>query len=133
MGRRFVACAWLVLQLASMAAMPLAVCAHAASHPSSNPSSHMGMHGHGNGACCPGVAPGAMCPMHKMREGGRACTMTAPCRGADAALLSVFIGAGVMPAAATPLQPVIVATSADLVTAAPLARAVVPDPPPPRA
>jgi hypothetical protein len=119
---RCVASAWLVVQLLALAAAPFAVCAHA--------TEHAGAH---NMKCCPGILPGQICPMHHEREGGRTCTMTSPCRGADAALVSLLAFAGAVPLAPASIAPAMSTVSFHLSTTTPIARSTIPDPPPPRA
>jgi len=113
---------WLAIQLAGLVAAPTVLCAHAESAISDHPA-----------ACCPGVAPGQMCPMHRAREGSSKCAMTAACHPSDAALVSLFATIGVTPPAPLTLD---LAKSFEAVLfglQAPIARAELPDSPPPRA
>ncbi len=49
-------------------------------------------------SCCPGVAPGEMCPMHHKAAGDRTtCKMESACGHHDAALLTI-LAVGVLPA-----------------------------------
>ena len=45
----------------------------------------------------PGAAAGQVCPMHHTTEGVRTCKMRAVCTGADAAIVALAGGLGVMP------------------------------------
>ena len=54
---RALASAWLVCQLAGLIAAPVAMCVNPAEAAAS-----------AEDACCPGVAPGQVCPMHHTRE-----------------------------------------------------------------
>jgi len=117
---RLAAGAWLTLQVAGVFVAPMAIC-----------SAHDGAAAH-QAKCCPGVAPGQLCPMHHAREGGRTCVMRGTCHS-DAALLSVFTVAGIPArrAVAVDLRPT--NDRIDPLAAAPIARVDVPDSPPPRA
>jgi hypothetical protein len=112
---------WLTIQLTGLVAAPMALCSHGASAGADR-----------TAACCPGVGPGQICPMHKAREGAPKCRMETSCHESDAALLSLLTAAGLLPAAiavfdiSPPLDLVVVAAGA------PVARADLPDPPPPR-
>jgi len=77
---------WMAAQLVGAAAAPLVLCS--ASQPAASDS---------HAACCPGVGPGQVCPMHKTREGAARCTMSSACHASDAALLSLFTSIGVTP------------------------------------
>jgi hypothetical protein len=46
--------------------------------------------------CCPGLLPGQMCPMHHTREGVRTCKMRNSCAQADAALIALAGGLGIV-------------------------------------
>src|SRR5207253_10488601 len=84
----WVASGWLALQLAAFAAAPIGLCcAHTedATTSAAKP-------------CCPGIAPGQVCPMHHTREGARTCTMRTACLAGDAALLQLFTIPGFVPA-----------------------------------
>jgi hypothetical protein len=121
--RRRLTCAWLMLELAAFAAAPIVMFVDRG-HPSGT---------HRQKACCPGIAPGQICPMHHAREGGRTCTMTSGCREDAVALLSLIAVAGVP---ALTARGVSLSATADLVqplTATPIARAELPESPPPRA
>lgn len=119
---RIIAGAWLTLQIAALVAAPIAL-SWARVDP---PSAH---HEH---ACCPGIGPGQMCPMHHTREGLRTCTMSGTCAAGDLALLSLTFALGVPVPAANAVRLV---TATDLVpptAPAPIVRAEIPESPPPR-
>ena len=117
---RLAACGWLTLQLAGFLATPLAICSvqnRTATH---------------QAKCCPGVAPGQLCPMHHAREGGRTCVMRGTCHS-DAALLSLFTVAGIPADRAIAVDLMPTTDRIDPLAAAPIARVDIPDSPPPRA
>ncbi len=122
-GLRSVACGWLAMQLVAFAAAPMiGLCCAGAPASSAHPR-----------ACCPGIAPGQMCPMHHSREGGRTCTMGSACHTGDAALLSIFAVVGLV-SPATPADRL--ASSAERLPSfatAPIFRTELPESPPPRA
>jgi hypothetical protein len=120
---RLAACGWLALQLAGFVAAPVAICA-AHGSPSNI---------HHQRKCCPGIAPGQLCPMHHAREGGGTCVMRGTCHGTDTALLSLFTGAGIPASHTIAVGLIPTADCVEPTTAAPAARAEIPDPPPPRA
>jgi hypothetical protein len=114
---------WLVLQLAALAAAPIALC--------SRPASGLAMRHDAN--CCPGIAPGQVCPMHHTREGEPTCTMSSACGTSDIALLSLTFG---LSAPVPSAHAVHLVATADLVSSpapARIVRAELPEPPPPRA
>jgi len=116
---RFAVHGWLAIQLLASTAAPLVMCAQ-------QPSAARGAH-----ACCPGVGPGQVCPMHHTREGASKCALSAACGSSDAALLSLLIAPGVAPPPVTSaaIQP---AERFTLSSELPIDRATVPDAPPPR-
>ena len=120
---RALACAWVVCQLAGIVAGPLAVYFGPAEAIASS-----------EDACCPGVAPGQVCPMHHTREGTKHCVMRNACAASTAALLTLVGGVGLMPTpsassadASAPSGP------ASLFASATIARPELPESPPPRA
>src|SRR5437867_9785704 len=123
-GRRVVRCAawaWLAAQLAAFAAAPIVLCAHA-----QEPGPHQA-------ACCPGTAPGQICPMHHAREGTTSkCRMGNACRASDAALLSLFTTAGVATPTAMSIQLTSTSDRVDDAASTPIVRAALPESPPPR-
>jgi hypothetical protein len=114
----WIAGAWLLGQVAAIAAAPLAL--HRATA--------VGV----EDDCCPGVAPGQVCPMHHTREGKRTCEMRNACSSDNAALLSLAGGTG-LPATANSI--VVRDSAVDRIAPVPsitLARSDRPDSPPPR-
>ena len=88
-------------------------------------------------SCCPGIGPGQICPMHhkstaEKNSAKTTCTMESACAHHDAALLTI-LAVGVMPpvSSAAPM-PVPNARSPLALASTPIARAVVPDLPPPQ-
>ncbi len=83
-------------------------------------------------SCCPGLAPGQVCPMHHHAAGERStCKMESTCAHHDAALLTI-LAVGVLPTHTASTA----ATTAPEAVASPASstrsRAVVPDVPPPQ-
>jgi len=81
--------AWLLCQIASVAAAPLTFCCQ-------NVASAVDEE-----ECCPGLLPGQVCPMHHVKKGERTCQMRSSCVSSDAAIISLAVGA-VVPPSATP-------------------------------
>ena len=114
-------CGWLMCQVASVVAAPLAFCCKDV--PAADP----------NDKCCPGMLPGQICPMHHTREGVKTCKMRNACARSDAALIGLAGGL------ATFSQPTAAVNIFDSGTAVPqiapsaILRANVPESPPPRA
>ena len=121
---RTVAAAWIACQLVGVVAAPLAM--RFAPAPESE---H-----HATKCVCPGVAPGATCPMHHTtRDNGRECLMRSASGPVDAALLSLAVTSGLPP---TLVKTLVTFQSLEPISAtAPSAitRADRPDAPPPRA
>src|SRR6185295_7167482 len=80
-------CACLACQIAGVVAAPLTFCCQNVAT------------AHDEEKCCPGLLPGQVCPMHHTREGVRTCKMRNSCAPADAALLALAGGVGVVPPA----------------------------------
>jgi len=119
---RVLASAWLICQLAGLMAAPVAVCAAPVDLTASTEE-----------ACCPGVAPGQVCPMHHTREGRKQCVMRSACADSTAALLSLVGGVGMMPSAAFASSDALApAGRAPKLATAPIARTELPEFPPPR-
>jgi hypothetical protein len=112
-----------VLQVAALAAAPMSLCAHPAAVPSA----------HHDANCCPGIAPGQVCPMHHTREGGRTCTMSSACCAGDIALLSLSFALGAPLSSAHTLHFTPTNDRVSSFVPARIARADLPEPPPPRA
>lgn len=120
--RRALTCGWLVLQLAGFAAAPIAMCVDDGGSPVTR---------HGK-ACCPGIAPGRICPMHHTREDGGTCTMSGACHAGDVALLSLIASAGVPALRARAVSLSATGDRLQPFVAAPIVRAELPESPPPR-
>jgi hypothetical protein len=115
-------CAWLTCQIATVVAAPITFCCKAV--PVADDDEE----------CCPGVAPGQLCPMHhKTATGKNDCKMRSTCGPADAMLVALAGGIGVLPRATAVVNAFVpgdvVAPSAPVA----LARSSRPESPPPRA
>jgi len=120
---RAIACAWVCCLLASVVVGPLGVYLGPVEVVAS-----------GEEACCPGVAPGQVCPMHHTREGTKQCVMRSACASSTAALLTLAGGVGIVPALASSFtDPLAPGGAAPLFASAPIARVELPESPPPRA
>lgn len=120
---RVLACAWLLCQVAGLIAAPVAVCVAPVEAVAS-----------GDDACCPGVLPGQVCPMHHTREGGKHCVMRSACTSSTAALLTLVGSVGLLPSSASSSVDVLaVSGSAPLFASAAIVRSELPESPPPRA
>jgi hypothetical protein len=120
---RLVAGVWLVLQVAALAAAPIS----SSSNPAAPPAAHH------DANCCPGIAPGQVCPMHHTREGGRTCTMSGGCRTGDIALLSLTFALGVPTPSVHALHLTLTSDCVPSLVPARIVRAELPESPPPRA
>jgi hypothetical protein len=93
-------------------------------------------------ACCKGMAPGQMCPLHKHRQAAKdtahhdeapaRCAMRSGCAPVDPALISFGFGLGVLPPAVS-LDVIQVSIPVPAGPFAAVHRARSLDPPPPRA
>lgn len=119
---RSLASVWLACQLAGFAAAPLALCLGPASAAADV-----------EDACCPGIAPGQMCPMHHTREGTRQCVLRNACASSSAALLTLFGGLGLLPSSAESSTVVAVSPLGPAPSSERIVRADLPESPPPRA
>jgi hypothetical protein len=120
---RAIAAAWLVCQLAGLIAAPISVWMGAVEAVAS-----------AGDDCCPGVAPGQVCPMHHTREGAKHCVMRGDCAASTAALLTLVGGVGLAPPHILSLaDPLAASGSALLPASTAIARAELPESPPPRA
>ena len=79
--------AWLLCQVAGVAAAPVAFCCQNVATAADEDN------------CCPGLLPGQVCPMHHTKEGERTSKMRNACARSDAALLALSGGVGVLPKA----------------------------------
>ena len=118
---RLAVSSWIVVQLAGLAAAPLVLCSKA---PAAESDSHA--------TCCPGVGPGQVCPMHKTREGASKCSLSSACHTSDAALLSLFASIGVTPQSSFFSEPNVPAALIVSAVERSIARATLPEAPPPR-
>jgi hypothetical protein len=83
--------------------------------------------------CCPGVAPGQVCPMHHTKEGQRKCVVRGACASSTAALITLSGGLG-LPAHASDAGVSQRAAGAIFLSASStLSRLAPPESPPPRA
>ena len=73
---RLATAAWLACQMAAMVGAPVVL--HAMPSIAAAASDE---------DCCPGVAPGQVCPMHHTKAGARHCAIRSACGSQDAALL----------------------------------------------
>jgi hypothetical protein len=79
-------CAWLTCQVAGVAAAPITFCCKGVPTAADEED------------CCPGLLPGQMCPMHhKTAASKNECKMRSLCAPADAMLVALAGGAGVLP------------------------------------
>jgi|tagenome__1003787_1003787.scaffolds.fasta_scaffold20330100_2 hypothetical protein len=119
----WIAALWLVCQIAGVAAAPLAFCCQRTVVVDDED-------------CCPGLAPGQMCPMHHVRKGERkepACKMRDACGRTDAALVSLSGVVGLLPQATADVSHFAVGAFVAAVTPSAISRAYRPESPPPRA
>src|SRR3954463_13916970 len=77
--------AWLLCQIANVAAAPLTFCCQNVASSDDEEK------------CCPGLLPGQVCPMHHTKEGVRTCKMRASCAGSDAALIALGSAPAALP------------------------------------
>jgi hypothetical protein len=115
---------WLASQVAGIVAAPLAFCCERAAHVDDDEE------------CCPGLAPGQICPMHHKRAGDRkepVCKMRDACGTADAALVSLAGVVGLLPHTTTAVSAFEVGDVVRVSFSSAILRARPPDPPPPRA
>ena len=78
--------AWLLCQIANVAAAPLTFCCQNVATAEDED------------ACCPGLLPGQVCPMHHVKEGEPTCKMRSVCTGSDASIVELAGGLGAIPA-----------------------------------
>jgi hypothetical protein len=116
----WVVCAWLAGQAAGIAAAPFALCCSA-------PSS-----AHDDEKCCPGLLPGQVCPMHHTREGAKTCKMRSACGPSGAALIALSSGLGDLPSTSAFASTLLPADIVGGITRPAIARAHLPESPPPR-
>lgn len=119
---RYVACAWLVCQLAGFAAAPIAV---GQSRSAAGTDSRE--------SCCPGVAPGQACPMHRTATGAKTCVMRNACAPSPSVMLTLLGGLGLLPPLTSTLTALVAGDVPPSDPSAAIARAELPESPPPRA
>lgn len=124
---RSLVCTWLLLQLTGLVVAPVAVCHSVEALTAGN-------HAGGHDACtCDEAVPGQACPMHKPSAGDDHRVIEADCASSPAVLITLLGGIGLLPPPASSAGTLI---AGDLPPAGPslsVARAELPDPPPPRA
>ena len=114
-------CAWLTCQIAGIAAAPLAFCCKDAPAVSDEEE------------CCPGLLPGQLCPMHHKTAGKSECKMRNACAPADAMLVALAGGVGVLPPATAFVNAFAPGDLLTPSTPTAIARTPSPESPPPRA
>jgi len=114
-------CFCLALQIAGVAAAPLAFCCTRV------------VTADDEEKCCPGLLPGQVCPMHHTREGVRTCKMRDACGRADASLVALAGGVGVLPLATFAVSSFDLGDAVRAVLPSAIVRAYRPESPPPRA
>lgn len=119
---RLVAAIWLVCQIGAIVAAPIMLrCTPATAAAGADED------------CCPGLAPGQVCPMHHTKAGARHCAMRSACGSSDAALLTLA-GLIAPPSSAASGPSMLLANEpVSPIAVAPLARSLRPESPPPRA
>jgi hypothetical protein len=118
---RSLASAWLVCQLAGFAAAPIAASCGL-----------MQMAADGEEQCCPGLAPGQACPMHHNRTTAKTCVVRNACAPSPAALLTLMGGLGLLPPSLPATTAIVRGEIVTVSSATAIARAGLPDSPPPR-
>jgi hypothetical protein len=113
--------AWLLCQIASVAAAPLTFCCQNVATAEDEDK------------CCPGLLPGQVCPMHHTKEGERTCKMRGVCAGTDASLAALASGFGAMPAVTAVVSAFGLGDRLQLQPASAILRTDRPESPPPRA
>lgn len=121
----------LLFQAAGFAMSPIAICCAVALRAAAD-----------DDACCKGMGPGQMCPLHKHRQAPKdtahhdeapsRSAVRSSCAPVDPALLSFAFGLGILPEAVSlDVIAVSISVPADHLTVIPRSRSL--DPPPPRA
>jgi len=116
-------CLWLACQVAGVVAAPLAFCCEQTKAATDDED------------CCPGLAPGQMCPMHHARAGDRkepACKMRDACGRADAGLVALSGVVGLLPAPTAVVSAFAVGDAFRAAAPVAISRAYRPESPPPR-
>jgi hypothetical protein len=115
---------WLACQVAGIVAAPLAFCCQTRAVAIDEEE------------CCPGLAPGQMCPMHHVRKGEKkepACKMRDACGRTDAGLVSLSGVVGLLPKATAVVSHFEVGDAVRTAVPSAILRVYRPESPPPRA
>ncbi len=116
---------WIAAQVAGVAAAPLAFCCEPTAVVDDEAD------------CCPGLAPGQMCPMHHVRKGDKkaepTCKMRDACGRADAGLVSLAGVVGLLPPSTAAVNDFAVGDALRPAVFSALSHAYRPESPPPRA
>jgi hypothetical protein len=112
--------AWLLCQVANVAAAPLTFCCQNVATAGDEEK------------CCPGLLPGQVCPMHHTKEGVRTCKMRASCSGSDASLIALASSLAAVPVATSPVSTFDLSARLRPAQPSALGRAARPESPPPR-
>ena len=113
--------AWLLCQIANLAAAPLTFCCQNVATAEDEEK------------CCPGLLPGQVCPMHHTKEGVRTCKMRSVCTGTDASIIALAGGLGAMPGATSFVSAFEPGDLPRLAPPSPILHTERPESPPPRA
>jgi hypothetical protein len=113
--------AWLLFQIANVAAAPVAFCCQ-----------NVAIAGDDE-KCCPGLLPGQVCPMHHTKEGVATCRMRSMCAGTDASLVALAGGLGAMPVVTAVVSSFALGDPPRIVSRPSILRTDRPESPPPRA
>jgi hypothetical protein len=113
--------AWLLFQIANVAAAPVAFCCQ-----------NVAIAGDDE-KCCPGLLPGQVCPMHHTKEGVATCRMRSMCAGTDASLVALAGGLGAMPVVTAVVRPFALGDPLPVASRPSILRTDRPESPPPRA
>jgi hypothetical protein len=116
-------CAWLMCQVAGLAAAPIAFCCKDVPVAADEQD------------CCEGLQPGQYCPMHHKPAGGgkSECKMRSACAPADAMLVALAGGAGLVERTTSVVNSFVPGEFVQSLKPNSIIRAVPPDPPPPHA
>jgi hypothetical protein len=115
-------CAWLTCQIAGIAAAPITFCCKDVPTVADEED------------CCPGLLPGQLCPMHhKTAAGSKSdCKMRNICAPADAMLVALAGGIGVLPRTTAVVSAFDPGDAVVALAPTALARSARPESPPPR-
>ena len=116
-------CAWLMCQVAGIAAAPIAFCCKDVTAAADEED------------CCEGLQPGQYCPMHHKTAGGgkNECKMRSACAPTDAMLVALAGGIGPVEGSTSVVNDFVPGEFVAPLAATSIVRSVPPDPPPPRA